>query len=316
MSLYQECRPQSLNDIIGNVATVGALNKMLKQSVTNRPHAILLKGPSGCGKTTIARILAKEFGSVDETIIELNAANTRGIDTIREISSSLSLSGLGGKVKTYILDESQAITTIAQEALLKSIEDCPQHCYFVLCTTSPDNIIKTVRNRCSEYEVNTLTNSQIKELLTKVCQKKELKVSEDVLEGIVQTCEGSPRAAIVSLEQIIGIDDVNDAFEILVKGTVADGNVIDFMKMMMWSPEIRKQRWKQIIDKFNSLTDDNEKLRRSMLTFLYNNLKKLKDTDVEIAVDIAKLMEIFSVSTFYGGKSALAVLVVKAVLGD
>jgi len=313
--LYQEVRPDSLGKIVGNASTLSSLIKMLQQPENKRPHAILLKGPSGCGKTTVARILAKEFGSTELTTIELNGANTRGIDTIREIASNIHLSGIGGSVKTYILDESHQATAAAQEALLKIIEDCPPHCYFILCTTEPQNIIKTVRNRCTEYELGLLSNTQIRQLLGLVCDDQKITVHDDILEGIVCTCEGSPRAALVSLEQVMHMENVGEAFELLVKGSEKDVNLFDFMKMLLMSPEIRQQRWKQILLKFTELDGDNEVIRKSILTFLVNNLKKLDVKDIEIAKDMAKLLNIFSSNTFYGGKSALAALVISACLG-
>jgi putative ATPase len=100
MSLYQEVRPKKLEEIVGNSATVGALVKMLRKPTNDRPHAILLRGPSGCGKTTIARILAKEFGSNEDSVFEINSADARGIDAIREIRIAVPLVGLGGASKT------------------------------------------------------------------------------------------------------------------------------------------------------------------------------------------------------------------------
>jgi DNA polymerase III gamma/tau subunit len=314
--LYQEVRPNSLDKIVGNASTLSSLIKMLQQPENKRPHAILLKGPSGCGKTTVARILAKEYGSTELTTIELNGANTRGIDTVREIASNIHLSGIGGSVKTYILDESHQATAAAQEALLKIIEDCPPHCYFILCTTEPQNIIKTVRNRCAEYELGLLSNSQIKELLQSVCDSKQIKLHADILEGIICTCEGSPRAALVSLEQVRNMEDVGEAFELLVKGSEKDVNLINFMKMFLMAPEIRQQRWKQILLKFADLEGDNEIIRKSIMTFLINKLKELKEENLEIAKDYAKLIELFGQNTYYSGKSGLAALVVKACLGE
>ena len=313
--LYQEVRPDSLGKIVGNASTLSSLIKMLQQPENKRPHAILLKGPSGCGKTTVARILAKEFGSTELTTIELNGANTRGIDTIREIASNIHLSGIGGSVKTYILDESHQATAAAQEALLKIIEDCPPHCYFILCTTEPQNIIKTVRNRCTEYELGLLSNTQIKQLLGLVCDDQKISVHNDILEGIVCTCEGSPRAALVSLEQVRNMEDVGEAFELLVKGSEKDVNLIKFMKMLLMSPEIRQQKWKQILLKSIDLGGDNEIIRKSILTFLINKLKELKEEDLDIAKDIVQLINIFGQNTYYSGKSGLAALVVKACLG-
>jgi len=308
--LYQLVRPNNLDEMVGNVATVGALKGIFRQSSDRHPHTILLHGPSGCGKTTIARILAKKFGSNEHSIFEMNAANTRGIDTIREISVNAHLLGMGSSIKTYILDESHQLTSAAQEALLKIIEDNPVHCYFILCTTEPQNLIKTIRNRCSEYEVNLLSANEILEVLSRAVKKLDTKVHHDILEAISYTAEGCSRTALVQLEQVFDIKNVDEALEFLVKGTERDANVIDLLKLLIMAPEIRLKKWKRIIQIYSLLDDDAEKIRRSILTFLFNKLKKIEN--VEDAKDITHLLQIFSQSVFYGGKPALGALVAKA----
>ena len=308
--LYQLVRPNNFDEIVGNTPTIGALKGIFRQSADRHSHCILLHGPSGCGKTTIARILAEKFGSSEHSILEMNAANTRGIDTIREVQGNAHLLGMGSTTKTYIFDESHQLTHAAQEALLKIIEDNPSHCYFILCTTEPQNLIKTVRNRCSEYEVNILSSDEILELLKKAIEKLDIKINHDILEAISYTCEGCPRTALVQLEQVIDIKDVDKALELLVKGTEKDKNVVDLMKLLITAPEVRLKKWKRIIQVYSLLDDNPEKVRRAVLTFLFNKLKKTDD--IEIAKDITHLLKIFSQSVFYGGKSQLGSLVAQA----
>lgn len=308
--LYQEVRPQNLSEIVGNSIAVGALTKVLRKPVNERPHAILLKGPSGCGKTTIARILAKGFGSTKDTTFEYNAANTRGIEAVREIDSNIHLCGLGGGAKTYIIDECSQLTGPAQEAFLKTLEDTPSHCYFILCTTDPERIIKTVRNRCTEYEVKLLQKDEIVKVLEGVCKKKGMEISSDIKEAISLTCDGSPRAALVLLEQVIGVDDLDEAIELLVSGTEKDTTVLDLLKLLIMVPEQRRKKWRQIITTFDAIDEDSEKIRRAIMTFLFNKLKKFDD--VKDAMDITHLLKIFSTNTFYGKKSLLSSLIARA----
>lgn len=305
--LYQQARPTKLEGIIGNDATIRAIRALLRQK--DQPHAILLKGPYGCGKTTIARILAKEFKCDEINIHEYNTVNT-GIDTVREISDSANLSGIGGGNKVYILDEAHELTKKSQEDMLKILEDCPRHCLFILCTTSPQNLGKGIRNRCTEYEFGLLSSKEIVELLKRICEDNKFTVTDELLEAISYTCEGSPRAAIVSLEQVIGIEDVDEALGLLVKGTERDANVIEICKLLVMSPEIREKKWKRILEIFSLMKDDNELIRKSIITFVFNHL--LRCEKIEDAKDLVRLLGIFSTSTFYGGRSQLGALIAKA----
>lgn len=314
MSLYQTIRPTKLEDIVGNSATIGALVKMLRRPAIEQPHAILLKGPYGCGKTTIARILAEEFGSTNDSIFELNGANTRGIETVRQITSTSAFRGLGGATKTYIFDESHQLTKEAQEGMLKLLEDNPPYCYFILCTTNPENIMDGLRGskggRCTEYEVILLSEKEIVEVLKRACKEKKLEVHKDIVEAISLTCAGSPRAALVSLEQVSDITNVDEALELLVEGTERDATVLDLLKLLVMGPEQREKKWKQIIEKFSLIDEEPEKVRRSILTFLFNRLKK--QTEIGDAKDIVHLLEVFSTNVYYGGKSQLGSLVARS----
>jgi DNA polymerase III gamma/tau subunit len=308
VSVYQLVRPDNFRDVVGNSATVGALTVLVKQKTHS--HCILLSGPSGCGKTTLARILAKEFGSTTNSTITLNGNNTRGIETIREMSSNAHLMGMGSSTKTYIIDESHQLTKTAQEGLLDIIEDNPSHCYFILCTTEPENLIKTVRNRCSEYTVDILSSGEIMQVLKPAVAKLNIKIHEDILEVISLTCGGSSRVALVQLEQVMGIDDVGTAIDLLEKGTERDAKVLDLLKLLIMAPEMRLKKWERIIKVFSLIDDNPEKIRRAILTFLFN---KLRGTDnEEIAKDITYLLKLFSVSTYYSGKAGLGALVARA----
>jgi hypothetical protein len=147
-----------------------------------------------------------------------------------------------------------------------------------------------------------------------VCKKEGIKVSDEIIDAISLTCDGSPRAAIVSLEQVAGIDDVDTAIEVLVKGTSKDSNVIELCKLLLASQEVRHKKWKQILEVFTKIDAENETIRRSILTFIFNKLTRCDD-ELQ-AKDLAKLLDIFSISTYYGGKSQLGALIVRACLGE
>lgn len=309
MSLYQKVRPQELGDIVGNTAVVAAARKMLASK--ERPHAILISGPTGSGKTTLGRILAKEFGTCSTSIFEINAANMRGIDTIREIISTSSLATIDGGSKTYIFDESHQFSKDAQNALLKLIEDDYKgNNYYIFCTTDPKGLIPTIRSRCTLYEMSKLPEKQVLSLLDKICVQEGLNVSPDIRAAVALTCDGSARAALVSLEAVNGIDDLDTALGLLQKGTESDVEIIDLCKHMYSAPQVRMQKWKLIIQQFDALDSDPENIRRAILGYLYKKLVTAEKQ--EEALDLTHLINIFSTSTFYGGKSMLGGLVARA----
>lgn len=218
--LHIKYRPQTWEEIRGNEEVVEALKSLFSsRPVEERPHVFLLKGPSGCGKTTIARIIKKELGCSDLYFFEINAADARGIDSIRQMISDCRFLPWIGSTKVYVLDEVHQMTKEAQNALLKILEDTPQHVYFILCTTEPKKIISTIKTRCSTYQVSPLPASLIRDLLVWVCNEERKEVPNEVLNAISQTCEGSPRQALVSLDQVIDIDDLIKALKIITRAS-------------------------------------------------------------------------------------------------
>jgi len=310
MGLYQKVRPSTFDEVVGNDATIRALKKMAEGPESSRSHAILLHGPSGTGKTTCARILATMFGASGDSVFEINAANTRGLDSVREIASSAHLSVLGGGAKVYIIDESHQLTPAAQEAFLKVIEDHPPHTYFIFCTTEPKAIIDTIRNRCSQYEMSLLSTEKILELVRKVTEKEQLGVSDEILQAVAGTSDGSPRAAVVALEKVKGIADLDTAIGLLLRGTEHDHQVIELCQLMYASPQARRQKWRYIFQVFDSLEDRPETIRKSILTYLYKKLVTAAD-DAE-ALDLAWLIHIFSQSVYYGNRAQLGAQIARA----
>ncbi len=308
MGVYQNVRPTDFDGISGNTSTITSLRKVLQMSPKDRPHAILFKGPSGCGKTTLARILTKQLNCQDIDILELNAANTRGIEAIREILKQVNLRPFG-EARAFILDESHQLTPAAQEALLKSLEDCPDFTYFIICTTEPEHLIKTIRNRCTEYEVNLLGSHDMTEVLARACKKASLTVEADLIEGIVHVSEGSARNALVFLEQVQGMS-VDEGLPLLISGTSEDPTIIELCSKLSMLPKLRKASWLPIIQMYSFLSDDPEKIRRSILGYMWRKLTEC-DEIVE-AEELTYLLRLFSTSVYYGGKAQLGAIVARA----
>jgi DNA polymerase III gamma/tau subunit len=199
-SLYKKYRPKSLNAVIGQEGAVKSLQKMIDKE--NIPHAILLTGPSGCGKTTIARILKAHLDCHESDFSEINCADFKGIDMIRDIRRAVGLCPMFGGARIWLIDEAQKLTGDAQNAFLKLLEDTPDHAYFMLCTTDPQKLIKTIHTRCSEVKLVSMSDKALKELIESVCNKEKMELGEDVIDAIIEGAEGSARKALVILEQV------------------------------------------------------------------------------------------------------------------
>lgn len=205
MPLHLDYRPKKLNEVVGNKATIASIESVLSRK-TDWPHVWLFTGPSGCGKTTLARIIASRLEIKETDLQEQNIANFRGIDNARDIQEQMRLRPLGGKYRAWILDECHMGTKEFWNAMLKPLEDTPEHVFFFLCTTDPQKIIKTVLNRCHEFKVEALTDVQIASLLTSVVKHEKTTVPDEVIKQIASDSLGSARSALTMLDKIIDME--------------------------------------------------------------------------------------------------------------
>ena len=205
-SLCQRYRPQSFNAVIGNEAMIERLKAVLSNE-KRRPHSYLLHGPAGCGKTTLGRIIAKELGCKGMDFVELDSADFRGIESVRSIRRHIPYLPMESKCRVWLLDEAHALTNDAQTVLLKSLEEPPSHVFFILCTTMPEKLLPTLRSRCSQYGVCTLTDMQMKYLLRRVVKAEGESMSPAVYKRIVRSSHLLPRQALVVLEQVLAVPE-------------------------------------------------------------------------------------------------------------
>ena len=133
--LYRKYRPTSFKQVVGQEEAIRTLTELGKRKAI--PHAILFTGPSGVGKTTLARILQRKLKCVGNDFVEMNAANDRGVGIIRSIQNKVGLAPMLGSCRIWLMDEAHQLTSDAQSAFLKLLEDTPSHVYFMLATTDP-----------------------------------------------------------------------------------------------------------------------------------------------------------------------------------
>ena len=220
-SLYRRYRPRCFADMKGQGHVVAALQNAVRQ---NRVfHAYLLSGPRGTGKTTAARILAKALNceqiddgepcckcdsclSIDKgnsfDLHELDAASNNKVDDIRDLLSKVAL-GTPGRTKVYLLDEVHMLTSGAENALLKTLEEPPDHVVFVMATTEPHKVVETVRSRSQHLELNLLPTDQLRELLEEIVQDAGLEVDDEGLNQAIREAKGSARDALSALDKIV-----------------------------------------------------------------------------------------------------------------
>lgn len=261
MELYKKYRPDSFSKIVGNEQVIASLENLIKKNKI--PHAILFTGPSGTGKTTIARILKKELDCADYDFVEINAASARGIDDVREMNKNIYACPMGGKSKLFLIDEAHQLTSEAQTALLKMLEDPPSHAYFILCTTEERKLKNTIHTRCTTYKMSALDKEQLKKLITMVCVVEKVKLTEEVLDLVIDVSEGSARKCLVVLEQIIAIPDVRGQLESINKIDQKKAS-IDLCRALL----NQKSTWKDISAILKTIDEEPETVRRIVLGYM------------------------------------------------
>lgn len=252
-ALYRSYRPTTFKEVIGQKHVIQTLKNAIIENRTS--HAYVFSGLRGIGKTTIARILAKAVNcqnpidgepcnecenckaineNITTDVVELDAASNNGVDEIRSLLEKVNFLPSFLSKKVYIIDEVHMLSTAAFNALLKTLEEPPAYVMFILATTEPHKIPMTILSRCQRFDFKQFTIEELTQELVYICEKENIQITKEALNGIAEAAEGGMRDALSILDQAsvyaegeITVEDVNN-----VTGNISNQKIIELLNAL------------------------------------------------------------------------------------
>jgi len=222
VSLYRKYRPQTFHDIVGQDHVTGTLVNAIQTGQVH--HAMLFCGTRGTGKTSTARVLAKALNCVkgptpepcnlcdacvsitDGTnldVTEIDAASHGSVDDARDLREKASYAPAAARFKVYIIDEAHMVTTQGFNAMLKVLEEPPEHVRFIFCTTEPHKVIEAIRSRCQRHDFRRIRTAALVQDFARICEAEEVDIEPAALELVARAADGSHRDGLSRLDQVL-----------------------------------------------------------------------------------------------------------------
>ena len=248
-------RPVNFDDVIGQKVITNTLKEAIKNN--KLAQALLFTGPRGVGKTSCARIVARELNNFEISddnsynIFELDAASNNGVEGIRNLIEQTRIPPQTGKFKVYIIDEVHMLSSGAFNAFLKTLEEPPAHCVFILATTEKHKIIPTILSRCQIYNFKRITNEGIVDHLKNICKLEKIKFEDNALIQIANKSDGAMRDALQLFDKVVGVNK-----ELTSKLVSENLNTVDFETYIKLFEFINNNDIPNIIVEINSVLDN------------------------------------------------------------
>ena len=314
-ALYRKYRPQSFDEVVGQQHVVSTLRNAVETG--KLAHAYLFCGPRGTGKTSIAKILAKTINCEAEKkpcgkcsncidiqesnhpdIIELDAASNNGVDEVREIIEKVKYAPMHGKYKVYIIDEVHMMTASAFNALLKTLEEPPEYCVFILATTEVHKVLPTIISRCQRFDFKKIPVDNIKEYLISICKAENISYDDEALALIASLADGGMRDSLSILDQCyayspnhISVEDVS-----MVYGVVSLQEKLNIFDL------IDKKDSQKLVEEVNQISQrgiDIQRITTDLIdiakeTVVYSYCKNKTVLQILDEEQVNKLLKMFS----------------------